>query len=63
MLTSPSLPCPLITVTPKSFALNSFASNSLFSLRSIKTLTTTLPIAIVDSIYDPEIVPAANPNA
>ena len=24
---------------------------------------TTFPIAIVDSIYDPEIVPAANPNA
>ena len=63
IVTSPSIPSPFITVTPYPLLRSSFA-NFLLSLSfGEKIRTTTSPIAIDDSMYDPTIVPAANPKA
>ena len=61
IVTGPSRPSPLITVTKKFLSLNAFAT--LGELADEKTLTTVLPIPITFSIYEPKIVPAAKPNA
>ena len=63
MLTSPSLPSPLIIVTPKPSDRRVSATSWLSSSFGENIRITTSPIAIDVSIYDPTIVPEANPSA